>query len=82
MLICHKKRKEQIMAKDKIKAEKPKRNIAKGIDTIVYGLSMIVLSTLAVAGVMMFLQPVEQMLSIPISTVLVGLLLYVALKAR
>lgn len=70
------------MAKDETKAKKPKKSLGKGIDKLVYALVMVALSTLAVAGLMMFLQPVEQMLSIPISTVLVGLLLYTALKNR
>lgn len=70
------------MAKDKVKAEKPKRKVGKGIDTLVYWLVMLGLSILAVSGTIMFLQPVENVLSIPISTALVGLMLYVAIKNR
>jgi len=54
----------------------------KGLDSIVYWLVMLVMAALSVTGVMFLIQPVEQILSIPIATVLVGLLLYVAIKNR
>ena len=52
------------------------------LDALVYGLTLVVLSVLAVAGCMYFLEPVDPILSGTFAGVLVGALFYITIKNR
>ncbi len=52
------------------------------LDTLVYGIVLLALSVLSVAGTMYFLQPVDKILAGTFSVSMVGALLYIALHNR
>jgi len=61
---------------------KVKKNRKPIVDTLVYWLVQIAFAVLASAGVLYYLQPIDIVLSLPLTVLLVGLLFYTSLKNR
>jgi hypothetical protein len=67
-----------VMVKGKANQE-VKRN---KLDSFVYWVTQLALVVLATAGLVSFLQPVEPVLSYPITALLVGCIMYISQKNR
>jgi hypothetical protein len=52
------------------------------LDKGVYWITQIVLSVLAAAGIWSFLQPIDPVLAIPLTVILVANLFYISIKNR
>jgi hypothetical protein len=65
------------------KAEKKqaKKNKAK-VDSLIYWLVQVAFAVFTAAGIYHYLEPVDPLLSLPITTMLVSLLFYVGIKNR
>lgn len=60
-----------------------KQEQTKGkVDSLVYWLVQIVFAVLTAAGIYHYLEPVDPILSLPISTLFVGMLFYISIKNR
>lgn len=71
-------KKEVIKTKD---IKKPKKNKAL-LDSLVYWVVQLAFAVLACAGVYNYLQPVDPILSLPITGLLISLMFYVSIKNR
>lgn len=68
--------------KKEVKENKKVKKNKNIIDSVVYWLVQIAFAVFATAGISTYLKPVDPILSLPITLLLVGLLFYVGLKNR
>lgn len=69
----------KIVMSSKVKKEQVKTSI---LDSLVYWLVQVAFAVFTAAGLYHYLEPVDPMLSLPITVIFVGLLFYVSIRNR
>lgn len=59
-----------------------KQNINNKLDRAVYWLVQVVFAVLAAAGVWHYLQPVDMVLSLPMTVLFIAMMFYISIKNR